>query len=112
MSVRLSTVNASLVDFTVGLAKDVSCEDAKGVIKEAADGSLKRIKLLTLLRIEDDIVSTDILTNYRLSTLDTKAGIALNKNFVKTMGWHDNEYGYSRCVVDSTAVFANNDAGQ
>lgn len=61
---------------------------------------------------EDDIVSTDILTDPHSSTFDAKAGIALNKNFVKVMSWYDNEYGYSRRVVDLIVFVANKDASK
>lgn len=34
------------------------------------------------------------------SIFDAKAGIALNNNFVKLVSWYDNEWGYSRRVLD------------
>jgi len=36
----------------------------------------------------------------RSSIFDAKAGISLNKNFVKLVSWYDNEWGYSRRVLD------------
>nr|P17729.3 RecName: Full=Glyceraldehyde-3-phosphate dehydrogenase 1; Short=GAPDH1 [Trichoderma koningii]BAA03392.1 glyceraldehydephosphate dehydrogenase [Trichoderma koningii] len=108
MSVRVPTVNVSLVDFTVRFAKDVTYDEVKAAIKEASEGPLKGILAYT----EDDIVSTDILTDPHSSTFDAKAGIALNKNFVKVMSWYDNEYGYSRRVVDLIVYVSKKDAGQ
>ncbi|KAL7909349.1 glyceraldehyde-3-phosphate dehydrogenase 1 [Trichoderma velutinum] len=108
MSVRVPTVNVSLVDFTVRFAKDVTYDEVKAAIKEASEGPLKGILAYT----EDDIVSTDILTDPHSSTFDAKAGIALNKNFVKVMSWYDNEYGYSRRVVDLIVFVSKRDAGQ
>nr|6M5X_O Chain O, Glyceraldehyde-3-phosphate dehydrogenase [Trichoderma virens Gv29-8]6M5X_P Chain P, Glyceraldehyde-3-phosphate dehydrogenase [Trichoderma virens Gv29-8]6M5X_Q Chain Q, Glyceraldehyde-3-phosphate dehydrogenase [Trichoderma virens Gv29-8]6M5X_R Chain R, Glyceraldehyde-3-phosphate dehydrogenase [Trichoderma virens Gv29-8] len=107
MSVRVPTVNVSLVDFTVRFAKDVTYDEVKAAIKEASEGPLKGILAYT----EDDIVSTDILTDPHSSTFDAKAGIALNKNFVKVMSWYDNEYGYSRRVVDLIVFVSKKDAG-
>jgi glyceraldehyde 3-phosphate dehydrogenase len=49
---------------------------------------------------EDDIVSTDLMGNPNSSIFDAKAGISLNKNFVKLISWYDNEWGYSRRVLD------------
>ena len=34
------------------------------------------------------------------SIFDAKAGIALNDRFVKLVAWYDNEWGYSRRVLD------------
>jgi hypothetical protein len=49
---------------------------------------------------EDDIVSSDLNGDPRSSIFDAKAGIALNSNFIKLVSWYDNEWGYSRRVVD------------
>ncbi|KAH0370306.1 hypothetical protein KCU65_g2603, partial [Aureobasidium melanogenum] len=71
-------------------------EEIKATTKAAADGPLKGILGYT----EDDIVSSDIKTDPHSSTFDAKAGIALNNRFVKVLAWYDNEWGYSRRVVD------------
>ncbi|MBS2649284.1 type I glyceraldehyde-3-phosphate dehydrogenase, partial [Salmonella enterica subsp. enterica serovar 1,4,[5],12:i:-] len=49
---------------------------------------------------EDEVVSTDFLGDNRSSIFDAKAGIALNKNYVKLISWYDNELGYSTRVID------------
>ena len=49
---------------------------------------------------EDDIVSTDLKGDTNSSIFDAKAGIALNDNFIKLVAWYDNEWGYSRRVLD------------
>ena len=43
------------------------------------------------------------------SIFDAKAGISLNKNFVKLVSWYDNEWGYSRRVLDLLAYVAKVD---
>lgn len=43
---------------------------------------------------EDDVVSTDFITDSRSSIFDAKAGIALSDTFVKLVAWYDNEWGY------------------
>lgn len=69
--------------------------------------------LLTLPGIlgytEDDIVSTDLNGDNRSSIFDAKAGISLNKNFVKLVSWYDNEWGYSRRVLDLLVYIAKVD---
>ncbi|KAK5999315.1 hypothetical protein QM012_005590 [Aureobasidium pullulans] len=108
MSVRVPTANVSLVDFTCRLGSDVSYEEIKATIKAAANGPLKGILGYT----EDDIVSSDIKTDPHSSTFDAKAGIALNDKFVKVLSWYDNEYGYSKRVVDLVAYVAQKDSSR
>lgn len=59
-------------------------------IREASEGSMKGILGYT----EDDVVSTDFITDSRSSVFDAKAGIALSDTFVKLVAWYDNEWGY------------------
>jgi glyceraldehyde 3-phosphate dehydrogenase len=65
-------------------------------MKAASEGEMKGILGYT----EDEVVSTDFLGDARTSIFDAKAGISLNDNFVKVIGWYDNEWGYSNKVVD------------
>jgi len=105
MSLRVPTQNVSVVDLTVRIEKGASYDDIKATIKAAAEGDLKGILAYT----EDDIVSSDINGNTNSSIFDAKAGISLNDNFVKLVSWYDNEWGYSRRVLDLLAYIAKVD---
>jgi len=105
MSMRVPTSNVSVVDLTVRIEKGASYDEIKQTIKEAANGPLKGILGYT----EDDIVSTDLNGSNESSTFDAKAGISLNDNFVKLVSWYDNEWGYSRRVLDLLAYIAKKD---
>ena len=59
---------------------------------------------------EDDLVSTDLNGNPNSSIFDAKAGISLNSTFVKLVSWYDNEWGYSRRVLDLICYIAKVDA--
>ncbi|PSR82340.1 glyceraldehyde-3-phosphate dehydrogenase [Coniella lustricola] len=96
MSMRVPTSNVSVVDLTCRIEKGASYDQIKAAIKKAADGPLKGVLAYT----EDDIVSTDMNGNPNSSIFDAKAGISLNENFVKLVSWYDNEWGYSRRVLD------------
>ena len=49
---------------------------------------------------DEDVVSSDFISDPRTSIFDAKAGIALTDTFVKVVSWYDNEWGYSNKVVD------------
>merc|ERR1712230_309887 len=106
MSMRVPTANVSVVDLTCVLEKPASYEEIKKAIKDASEGPLKGILAFT----EDEIVSTDLNGDNHSSIFDAKAGIALNDHFVKLVSWYDNEWGYSRRVLDLLAYIAQVDA--
>ena len=96
MSFRVPTMDVSVVDLTVNLAKSVSYEDVCKAMKDASEGELKGILGYT----EELVVSQDFVGETRTSVYDAKAGIALTDTFVKVVSWYDNEYGYSTKIVD------------
>ncbi|MBW1618569.1 type I glyceraldehyde-3-phosphate dehydrogenase [Empedobacter falsenii] len=96
MSFRVPTVDVSVVDLTVKLAKETNYDEIKKVMREAAEGDLKGIIGYT----EDAVVSQDFVGDTRTSIFDAEAGIMLNPTFVKLVAWYDNEIGYSNKVVD------------
>jgi glyceraldehyde 3-phosphate dehydrogenase len=53
-----------------------------------------------------------MIGNTASSIFDAKAGISLNKNFVKLVSWYDNEWGYSRRVLDLLAYVAKADGAK
>jgi glyceraldehyde 3-phosphate dehydrogenase len=108
MSMRVPTANVSVVDLTVRIEKGASYDQIKEAIKEAANGPLKGVLAYT----EDDVVSSDMNGNTHSSIFDAKAGISLNDNFVKLVSWYDNEWGYSRRVLDLLAYIAKVDASK
>jgi glyceraldehyde 3-phosphate dehydrogenase len=106
MSMRVPTLDVSVVDLTCRLEKPATYDEIKAAMKEASEGPLKGILGYT----EDDVVSTDFISDPRTSIFDAKAGISLNSNFVKLISWYDNEWGYSNKVVDLIAHIAAVDA--
>ena len=105
MAFRVPTLNVSVVDLTVKLAKPASYDDIKKTIKASAEGELKGILAYT----EEDVVSSDFIGEACTSIFDAKAGIMLNDSFVKLISWYDNEWGYSSKVLDLIAHMAKVD---
>jgi len=96
MAFRVPVPDVSVVDLTCRIAKGATYDEIKLKIKEASEGPLKGFLGYT----EDEVVSSDFVGDTHSSIFDAKAGIQLNKNFVKLISWYDNEYGYSHRVVD------------
>jgi len=100
MAVRVPTANGSLVDLTVQLKKRATVADINAAMKKAARGSLKGYLEYT----EDPIVSIDIVGNPHSSIFDAKATMSIGGNLFKVLSWYDNEFGYSRRMVDMLAI--------
>ena len=96
MSFRVPTMDVSVVDLTVNLAKGATYEEICKAMKDASEGELKGILGYT----EELVVSQDFVSEPRTSVFDAKAGIALTDKFIKVVSWYDNEYGYSTKLVD------------
>ena len=103
MSFRVPTVDVSVVDLTCNLAKPTTYEEICAAVKKAAEGELKGIVEYT----EDDVVSSDFITDPHTSIFDAKAGIMLTDTFVKLVAWYDNEWGYSNKLVDLACYIAS-----
>ena len=96
MSMRVPTVDVSVVDLTVKLAKETTYAEIMSVLKHASETSMKGILGYT----EDLVVSQDFVSDTRTSIVDANAGIGLNSTFFKLVSWYDNEYGYSSKLID------------
>ena len=96
MSFRIPTLDVSVVDLTVNLRNEATYDEICAAVKEASEGELKGILGYT----DEDVVSSDFISDPRTSIFDAKAGIALTKNFVKLVSWYDNEWGYSNKVIE------------
>lgn len=96
MSLRVPTLDVSVVDLTCRLKKPATYKEICNEVKRRANGDLKGIMGYT----EDDVVSSDFIHCPASSVFDAKAGIALNSTFMKLVSWYDNEWGYSCRLVE------------
>ncbi|MGF1634174.1 MAG: type I glyceraldehyde-3-phosphate dehydrogenase [Phycisphaerae bacterium] len=104
MAFRVPTVNVSCVDLTFKTTKSTSYKEICAAMKAASEsGPLKGILGYT----DEEVVSSDFITDPRSSIFDAGAGIELNDKFFKVVSWYDNEWGYSCRVVDLIAKMAS-----
>ena len=105
MSLRVPTINVSVVDLTVNLQKAVKYKDICAEMKRASETYMKGVLDYT----EDEVVSSDFIHDPHTSIFDAKAGIQLTDTFVKVFTWYDNEWGYSRKVLELVRHMAKTD---
>jgi len=104
IAMRVPVSDGSIVDLNVELNTDVNADDIRQAVKEASATD----RLNSILQYEDaPIVSSDIIGNPHSSIFDAPFTIVLDKRFVKTLNWYDNEWGYSNRVVDLIKIFKN-----
>lgn len=105
MSLRVPTLDVSVVDLTVNLTKPTKYADICKAMKDASEGPLKGILGYT----EEPLVSSDFIGDDHASIFDAAAGIALTDNFVKVVAWYDNEWGYSQNTINMVSYMASID---
>ena len=96
MALRVPTPNVSLVDLVVDVKRDVSVEAINDAFKTVANGALKGIVEFS----EEPLVSIDFNTNTHSAIIDGLSTMVMGDRKVKVLAWYDNEWGYSRRVVD------------
>lgn len=96
MAFRVPTVDVSVVDLTIRTQKATSYEEICKAIKEASQGQLAGILSYT----DEQVVSTDFMSDSSSSTFDAEAGIGMGDRFFKLITWYDNEFGYATRMVD------------
>jgi len=97
IAMRVPVPDGSVVDFNIRLKQDVTIEQINQAVYEASNnGPLKNILEYSTL----PVVSTDIIGNPHSSIFDAPFTRVVDGNFVKTLNWYDNEWGYSNRVAD------------
>jgi len=105
MAFRVPTSDVSVVDLTCRLKNGASMDNIVAAIKEAAAGPMQGALDWT----DEEVVSTDFISNKCSSIFDVKASISLTDTFVKLVSWYDNEWGYSNRLVDLCVYMATQD---
>ena len=97
IAMRVPVPDGSVVDLNVRLNEEVKVEDVNDAVMSAADSSsLKNVLEYSTL----PVVSSDIIGNPHSSIFDAPFTRVIEGNFVKTLNWYDNEWGYSNRVAD------------
>ena len=103
---RVPTVDVSIIDVNLMLKIPTSYKDICQKMKEASETNLKGVLGYT----EDEVVSTDFIGEPCTSVFDAKAGMMIGDRMAKIISWYDNEYGYSKKILELCEYMAGVDA--
>jgi glyceraldehyde 3-phosphate dehydrogenase len=102
-SIRVPTINVSLVDLTFIAKRPTTVDEVNGVLKEAAEGPLKGI----LAYNKAPLVSMDFNHDPHSSVFDATLTKVSEGTLVKVSSWYDNEWGFSNRMLDTTIALMN-----
>ena len=97
-SVRVPTINVSLVDLTFAASRATSVEEIDAAMRTAAAGELQGV-----LAVNDEpLVSSDFNHCPYSSVYDSGMTKVLGGKLVKVCSWYDNEWGFANRMLDTT----------
>jgi glyceraldehyde 3-phosphate dehydrogenase len=99
IALRVPVEDGSLTDLAVVLSRETTVEEINDAYRQAAEGPLRGI----IRYSTDPIVSRDIVGDDASCIFDSPLTQA-NGNLAKVFGWYDNEWGYSKRLVDLTVL--------
>jgi len=95
-SIRVPTINVSLVDLTFVAKKKTTVEEVNAAVKQAAGSDLKGI----LEYSTEPLVSSDFNHHPASSIFDATITKVSDGTLVKVYSWYDNEWGFSNRMLD------------
>jgi glyceraldehyde 3-phosphate dehydrogenase len=101
-SIRVPTINVSMVDLSFIAARDTSKDEIHKLMKDASQGALKGV----LAYNDQPLVSVDFNHDPASSTYDATLTKVIGR-LVKVCSWYDNEWGFSNRMLDTTLAFVN-----
>jgi glyceraldehyde 3-phosphate dehydrogenase len=101
-SIRVPTINVSLVDLTFVAKKKTSVEEVNAAVKQAAEGDLKGILEYT----SEPLVSSDFNHHPASSIFDSTITKVADGTLVKVYSWYDNEWGFSNRMLDTALAWS------
>ncbi|BAC14116.1 glyceraldehyde-3-phosphate dehydrogenase [Oceanobacillus iheyensis HTE831] len=96
MALRVPTPNVSLVDLVIDVEENVTVEQLNQLFKDASKGYMKGV----LEYSDEPLVSIDYTTSDFSAIIDGLSTIVMEGKKIKVIAWYDNEWGYSKRVLD------------
>lgn len=103
VSVRVPTIDVSLVDLTLTTEKPMTVESVNAAMKKASETApLKGF----LSYVDEELVSSDFIGNPASSLFDSTQTKVLGDKFAKIFSWYDNEWGFANRMIDLALLMA------
>lgn len=96
LAIRVPVPDVSVVDLTVLVEKDTTKEE----VNEAFITASKEVMKGILDCSDEPLVSVDFTGNPHSSIVDLEETFVIGGNLVKALSWYDNEWGYSKRLID------------
>ena len=96
LAIRAPIPDGAITDIVADLKKSATVEQVNAVFKMAAEGPLKGILGYT----EEELVSADIIGDTHSGIVHALSTQVVQGSMVKIQVWYDNEFGYSRRMLD------------
>jgi glyceraldehyde 3-phosphate dehydrogenase len=96
LAIRAPILDGAITDIVADLKKSTTAEQVNAAFKKASDGQLKGILGYT----EDELVSADIIGDTHSGIVHALSTQVVQGTMVKLQVWYDNEFGYSRRLLD------------
>ena len=98
LAIRAPVIDGAITDISAVLKTPVTVEAVNAAFKEAAESG----PLVGILGYsEEDLVSSDIIGDTRSSIVHAQSTRVVADRMVKVQCWYDNEFGYSRRLLDA-----------
>jgi glyceraldehyde 3-phosphate dehydrogenase len=102
-SMRVPTMDVSLIDLTFETSKPVSKDAIHAAMKSASEGPMSGILGYT----DEPLVSSDYMGDPRSSIFDATLTQVIGDRFAKVFAWYDNEWGFSNRMIELAQLVAS-----
>jgi glyceraldehyde 3-phosphate dehydrogenase len=96
IAMRVPVPDGSTVDLVTLMDRTVTVAAVNDAVRSAAEGPMRSIIEYT----DEAIVSSDVIGNSHSAIFDASSTRVVGGNYLKTLAWYDNEWGYACRVVD------------
>ncbi|HKJ17670.1 MAG TPA: type I glyceraldehyde-3-phosphate dehydrogenase [Xanthomonadales bacterium] len=102
-SMRVPTINVSVVDLCFVAGRDTTVEEINGLVKAASEGPLAGVMGYN----SKPLVSVDFNHDPHSSIFDAGLTRVMEGRLVKVLSWYDNEWGFSNRMLDTSIALMN-----